>query len=110
MPTNRLGKIFTNPTSDRGLISNMYKELKKQTLENQIALLKMEYRTKQRILNWGYWMAEKYLKKCPTSLVIREIQIKMTLRFYLTAVVMAKIKNSDYSRCWWGCGLLDVDC
>jgi hypothetical protein len=45
-------------------------------------------------------MAEKYLKKCPTSLVIREIQIKMTLRFYLTAVVMAKIKNSDYSRCW----------
>ena len=38
-------------------------------------------------------MAEKYLKTCTTSLVIRETQIKMTLKFYLTAVRMAKIKN-----------------
>jgi hypothetical protein len=43
-------------------------------------------------------MAEKYLKKCSRYLVIREIQIKITLRFYLTLVRMLKIKNSSDSR------------
>jgi hypothetical protein len=44
-------------------------------------------------------MAEKYLKKCSASLVIREMQIKTSLRFHLTPVRMAKIKNSGDSRC-----------
>ena len=49
-------------------------------------------------------MAEKHLKKCSTSLIIREMQIKTTLRFHITPVRMAKIKNSGDSRCSWGCG------
>jgi hypothetical protein len=49
-------------------------------------------------------MSEKHLKKSSTSLVIRKMQIKTTLRFYLTPVRMAKIKNSGDSRCWRGCG------
>jgi hypothetical protein len=49
-------------------------------------------------------MAKKHLKKCSTSLIIREMQIKTTLRFYLTTVRMAKIKHSGDSRCWRECG------
>jgi hypothetical protein len=45
-------------------------------------------------------MAEKHLKKCSTSLVLIEMQIKATLRFHL----MAKIKNSKDSTCWQGPG------
>jgi hypothetical protein len=49
-------------------------------------------------------MAGKYLKKCANSLVIREIQIKMTLRFHLTPVRMDKIKSSGDNTCWRECG------
>jgi hypothetical protein len=49
-------------------------------------------------------MAEKHLKKCSTLLGIREMQNKTTLRFHLTPVRMAKIKNSGDCRCWQGCG------
>jgi hypothetical protein len=48
-------------------------------------------------------MAQKHLKKCSASLIIREMQIKTTLRLYLTPVRMAKIKNSGDYTCWQGC-------
>jgi hypothetical protein len=51
-------------------------------------------------------MAEKHLKKCSTSLLIREVQIKITLRFYVMPIRMAKIKNSGDSTCWQGCKLV----
>jgi hypothetical protein len=49
-------------------------------------------------------MAEKHLKKCSTSLVIREVQIQTTLSLYLIPVKMAKMKISGDNRCWPGCG------
>ena len=49
-------------------------------------------------------MAEKHIKKSSKSLVIREMQIKMTLRFHLTSVRMAKIKILGDNTCWRGCG------
>ena len=67
-------RIFTYPKSDRGLISNIYKELKKVDSR----------KSNNPIKNWGselnkefspeeYQMAEKYLKKCSASLIIREM-------------------------------------
>jgi hypothetical protein len=45
-------------------------------------------------------MAEEHLKKCSISLVIRGMQIKTTLKFHLTPIRMAKIKNSSNSTGW----------
>jgi hypothetical protein len=49
-------------------------------------------------------MTEKHLKKCSTSLIPREMQIKRILRFLLILVRMANIKSLGEGRCWWGCG------
>jgi hypothetical protein len=48
-------------------------------------------------------MVEKHLRKYSTCSVIREMQIKTTLRLYLTVVRMAKIKNLSDKRCCQGC-------
>jgi hypothetical protein len=47
-------------------------------------------------------MAKKHMKKCLPSPAIKEIQIKTPLRFHLTPVRIASIKN-DNNKCWWGC-------
>ena len=98
-------RIFTNPKPDRGLISTIYKELKKvEPREPNNPIKKWGMELNRAFSHEELRRAEKHLKKCSASLIIREMQIKTTLRFHRTPVRMAKFKKSGDSRCWRGCG------
>jgi hypothetical protein len=93
-------KNFTNLTSNRSLISKIYKELKKLiTNKTKQPNQKWDIELNQEFTTMESRMAENHLKKCSKFLVISEIQIKVTLRFHLTPVRMAKIKNSGDITC-----------
>jgi hypothetical protein len=87
-------KIFTNSTSDRGLVSKIYKELKKLD-----ALLELGCRLNKKFSSEESQMAKKHLKKCLTFLVIMKMQIKTTLGFYFTTIRMAK-QQQMLARMW----------
>jgi hypothetical protein len=82
-----------------GLISRVCRELKKLSPQRINTPVKKWAHELNREFSEKVQMANEYMKKCPTSLFIKEMQIKTTLRFHLIPVAMAIIKdNNKYCR------------
>ena len=91
-------KTFANESTDKGLISKIYTGHTAQYEKNKQRNQKWVEDLNRHLSKEDIQMAQGHIKGCSTSLIIREVQIKTTMRYNHILVRMAIIKNSTVNK------------